>query len=45
MFWTALGNVLRVSITMQRTFTAIGAATIIAVGVYDFVKHRNKTRP
>ena len=40
MFWKALGAVLRTSITLHRTVTALGAATIIVVGVHDYLKNR-----
>lgn len=33
---------MRGSIMINRTFTALGAATIIAIGVYDYVKARER---
>ena len=44
MFWKILGAVLRTSVTLHKSVTAIGAATIIIVGVYDHLKKRNQLK-
>jgi hypothetical protein len=43
MFWKILSGTMRGSIMVSRTFTALGAATIITVAVYDYVKRRNRS--
>ena len=40
MFWRILAGVLKTSITLHRTVTALGAATIIIVSVHDYMKKR-----
>lgn len=40
MFWRILTGVLKTSLTLHRTVTALGAATIIVVGVHDYLKNR-----
>lgn len=42
MFWKILSAVVRTSTAINRTVTALGAATIITLGVYEFVKNRRK---
>jgi hypothetical protein len=42
MFWKVLGGVMRGSIMINRTFTALGAATIITIGVYDYIQARKR---
>lgn len=44
MFWKFLSGTLRFSLTLQRTVTALGAATIIIVGVHDYLKQRRRIR-
>ena len=40
MFWRILGGVVRTSIAINKSVTAIGAAAIIMLGVYDYMKNR-----
>mgnify|MGYP000308232408 CR=1 FL=1 len=40
MFWKLISGVTRFSVAAHRSVTALGVATIIAVGVYDFLKAR-----
>ena len=40
MFWNFLGGLVRTSIAINRSVTAIGAAAIIMMGVYDYMKNR-----
>lgn len=40
MFWRIVAGTLRLSLTLHRTVTALGAATIIIVGVHDYLKNR-----
>jgi len=42
MFWKILAGVLKTSITLHRTVTALGAATIIVVGVHDYLRKRRE---
>lgn len=42
MFWKILSGVLRTSVTLSRTATALGAAIVITVGVYDFMRARKR---
>lgn len=42
MWWNLLAGVLRTSLTLQKTVTALGAATIIVVGVHDYLKQRKR---
>jgi hypothetical protein len=42
MFWKILSTAARAAITINRTVTALGAATVIGVGVYDFIRSRRK---
>lgn len=42
MFWKIIGSVVRVSVAVNRTVTALGAATIIILGVYDYTKRRKR---
>ena len=42
MFWKILGGVLRTSVMVHRTVTALGAATIIIISVHDYMKNRGK---
>ena len=42
MFWKILAGVLKTSITIHRTVTALGAATIIIIGVHDYIKNRKQ---
>ena len=40
MFWKILAGVLKTSVTIHRTVTALGAATIIIVSVHDYLKNK-----
>ena len=40
MFWKFLAGLAKGSFYLSRTATALGAAVIISVGVYDFLKSR-----
>ena len=40
MFWRILGGVVRTSVAINKSVTAIGAAAIIMFGVYDYMKNR-----
>ena len=44
MFWNVLSGVVRTSIAINRSLTAVGAAVIITVGVYDYLKARQRRR-
>lgn len=43
MFWKVLFGITKVSINLSRSATALGAAVVITVGVYDYLKSRNNT--
>ena len=43
MWWNLLAGVLRTSLTLQKTITALGAATIIVISVNDYIKKRKNT--
>ena len=40
MFWKILTGAAKVAFHLNRTVTALGAATIIIVGVHDYLKQR-----
>ena len=40
MFCKILAGVLKTSVTIHRTVTALGAAIIITIGVHDYIKNR-----
>ena len=40
MFWKFLAGLAKGSFYLSRTATALGAAVVISVGVYDFLKSR-----
>ena len=40
MFWRLLTGAARAAFHINRTVTALGAATIIMIGVHDFMKQR-----
>lgn len=42
MFWSFLGGLVRTSVAINRSVTAIGAAAIIMIGVYDYMKNRKE---
>ena len=42
MFWKILTGFARAAITINKSVTAIGAAVVITVGVYDYLKHRKE---
>jgi len=42
MFWKILSAVVRTSTALHKTVTGLGAATIITIGVYEFLKNRRK---
>jgi len=42
MFWRIVAGITRTAISINRTVTALGIATIIGVGVYDFLKTRRR---
>lgn len=42
MFWKVLSGLARGSFLLQRSVTALGVATIITIGVYDFLKARKR---
>jgi len=44
MFWKTLSSITRFSIAAQRTTTALGAALLIGIGIYDFLKERKKEK-
>lgn len=44
MFWNVLSGIVRTTVAINRSLTAVGAAVIITVGVYDFLKHRQRRR-
>lgn len=44
MFWKFLAGAARSTLLIQRTVSAIGVATIVGVGLYDFLKSRNNRR-
>jgi hypothetical protein len=44
MFWKAVTGVLRTSIAFQRSASAIGAAIVVSLAVYDLIKARRKKR-
>ena len=43
MFWNVLSGILRGSVMISRSATAIGASIVITVAVYDYVKRRNRS--
>jgi hypothetical protein len=45
MFWKAVDSVVRASVAVHRAAAAIGAAMVITVAVYDYVKSRKRERP
>lgn len=42
MIWKVLTNILRGAVLINKTVTAVGAATIIAIGVYDYVRNQRR---
>lgn len=42
MFWKVLAGMAKGSFYLSRTATALGAAVVITVGVYDFLKARKR---
>ena len=42
MIWKILTNILRGEVLVNKTVTAVGAATIIAIGVYDYVRNQRR---
>lgn len=44
MFWKILTGAAKAAFHLNRTVTGVGAAIVITVGVYDFLKHRPKRR-
>jgi len=42
MFWKFLAGLSKATFHISRSATAIGAAVVISVGVYDFLKARKK---
>lgn len=42
MFWNVLSGIVRTSIAINKTVTAIGAAAVIMIGVYDYVQRRRR---
>ena len=42
MFWNFLSGLAKGSFYLSRTATALGAAVVITVGVYDLLKERKR---
>lgn len=42
MFWKFLAGLSKATFHISRSATALGAAVVISVGVYDFLKARKK---
>jgi len=42
MFWKVLAGMAKGSFYLSRTATALGAAVVISVGVYDMLKARQR---
>lgn len=42
MFWRIIGSVVRTAVAVNKTVTALGAATVIMVGVYDYMRNRRR---
>ena len=42
MFWSFLGGLVRTSLALNKIVTATGAAAIIMIGVYDYMKNRKE---
>lgn len=43
MFWRIVLGVTKVSVNLSRSATALGAAIVITVGVYDYLRARRRT--
>jgi hypothetical protein len=44
MFWKILMGAAKAAFHINRTVTALGAATIIVIGVHDYLKNRGQNR-
>lgn len=42
MFFKFLGGLVRTSVALQRSVTALGAAMVIAIGIHDYMKGRKR---